>query len=80
MMGFPCLRRNGVFFASLEKATGDLIVKLPRPRVEALVHIKAGEPFAPAGRVFREWIRVSRAERSNWRMLIEEAYAFSGAG
>ena len=29
MMGFPCLRTSGAFFASCDHRTGDLIVKLP---------------------------------------------------
>lgn len=29
MMGFPCLRVEGAFFASCDHGTGDLIVKLP---------------------------------------------------
>ncbi len=34
MMGFPCLRVSGAFFASCDHRSGDLIVKLPRHRVE----------------------------------------------
>jgi hypothetical protein len=34
MMGYPCLRANGAFFACVERATGNLIVKLP-PRGSA---------------------------------------------
>jgi hypothetical protein len=34
MMGFPCLRVSGQFFASLEKDTGELIVKLAERRVD----------------------------------------------
>jgi hypothetical protein len=55
MMGFPCLRFAGAFFASCDHRSGDLIVKLPRHRVEHLIQAGAGEPFAPAGRTFREW-------------------------
>jgi hypothetical protein len=36
MMGFPCLRVAGAFFASCDHRTGDPIVKLPRERVEQL--------------------------------------------
>ena len=34
MMGHPCLRINGDFFASMERNTGDLTVKLPARTVE----------------------------------------------
>ena len=37
MMGFPCLRVGKDFFASAEHRTGDLIVKLPRERVDELI-------------------------------------------
>ena len=37
MMGYPCLRSNGAFFACIERATGHLIVKLPGQRVKELV-------------------------------------------
>ena len=33
MMGFPCLRQNDRFFASLERGSNNLIVKLPQNRV-----------------------------------------------
>src|SRR5262249_7496937 len=29
MMGLPCLRRSGAFFASYDRRTGNLVVKLP---------------------------------------------------
>jgi DNA-binding HxlR family transcriptional regulator len=52
MMGFPCLRLSGAFFASCDHRSGDLIVKLPRHRVEQLIQAGTGKPFAPAGRTF----------------------------
>ena len=39
MMGYPCLRSDGAFFACVERATGHLIVKLPARRVAALVAV-----------------------------------------
>jgi hypothetical protein len=56
MMGFPCLRMNGDFFACVERGTGNLIVKLPADRVNELVGSGVGIPFAPNGRMFREWV------------------------
>ena len=55
MMGYPCLRSNGAFFACIEKATGNLIVKLPARRVSELTSSGQALPFAPSGRTFREW-------------------------
>ena len=37
MMGLPCLRWNGAFFASCDRRTGDLLVKLAETRVDELV-------------------------------------------
>ena len=54
MMGFPCLRRDGVFFASLDPTTEALVVKLPADRVATLIDSGPAEPFAPNGRRFRE--------------------------
>ncbi len=47
MMGFPCLRFAGAFFASCDHRTGDLIVKLSRDRVAQLIAEGIGKPFAP---------------------------------
>jgi hypothetical protein len=54
MMGFPCLRLAGDFFASCDRRTGDLIVKLDEAQVDDLVAGGDAEPFAPNGRRFRE--------------------------
>ncbi len=78
MMGFPCLRASGQYFASLEKDTRRLIVKLPRERVEALVSTGEGLAFAPAGRVFREWVVVPEVGEERWRLLLGEAKEFVG--
>lgn len=78
MMGFPCLRIDGQFFASVEHKGERLVVKLPRERVAALVADGLGEPFAPAGRVFKEWIAVPYALAETWSTRMDEARAFVG--
>ena len=77
MMGYPCLRNEGRFFASLNKGASALIVKLPASRVEAAVASGEGEPFAPNGRVFREWLAVPTSRRDSWSAMLDEALAFS---
>jgi hypothetical protein len=77
MMGLPCLRRNGRFFASLDRRTQALLVKLPTDRATALIGAGHAEPFAPAGRVFREWVALPRADRRRWRTLLNEARRFA---
>lgn len=76
MMGFPCLRIDGQFFASTDRANGNLLVKLPEARVEALVEAGRAEPFAPAGRRFREWAAVPFSRARSWRTLLAEAHDF----
>jgi len=76
MMGFPCLRSNGQFFASAEPKSGDLIVKLPAHRVDELVESGVGESFAPSGRRFREWVRISDRSEDRWQTLMNEAHQF----
>src|ERR1700722_4836411 len=94
MMGFPCLRLSGAFFASCDHRSGDLIVKLPRHRVEQLIRAGAGEPFAPPGRTspgggagaplppggrpFREWVLIGDRAPARGAGLIDEARAFAG--
>jgi hypothetical protein len=77
MMGFPCLRTNsGQFFASLEKDSADMIVKLPAPRVKELIEAGDARPFAPNGRTFREWALIPDPDEARWRALLEEARQF----
>jgi hypothetical protein len=76
MMGFPCLRVAGAFFASCDHRTGDLIVKLSRDRVQELIADGVGKPFAPAGRTFREWVLIDDRDEIRWAALIDEARVF----
>lgn len=78
MMGHQCLRTaatNG-FVATVERTTGDLVVKLPRERVEELVAAGVGRPFAPAGKVFREWVALAEYDEERWSALLEESIDF----
>jgi hypothetical protein len=79
MMGFPCLRVDGQFFASTDRSSGDLIVKLPAARVDELVTNGQAETFAPAGRPFREWAAVPYARMRMWKRLLDEAHEFVAA-
>lgn len=78
MMGFPCMRRAGKFFASFDERAGALVIKLPRERVAELVEEGTGDPFAPNGRVFREWVSLPRPDRALWQQLLAEALDFAG--
>jgi hypothetical protein len=76
MMGFPCPRIDGKFFASLDHKSGQLVVKLPADRVAELIATGRASPFAPAGRTFREWAAIPPTSGENWPDLLEEALAF----
>jgi hypothetical protein len=79
MMGFPCVRLAGRFLASYDDKADTLVVKLPRERVTELVDSGAGESFAPAGKVFREWVSVPSVDRELWRTLLTETADFARA-
>jgi hypothetical protein len=76
MMGLPCLRVNGRFFASFDPRTNSLIVKLPAARVDELINSDRGTPFAPAGRRFRQWAAITPSRSPLWPALLEEALTF----
>jgi hypothetical protein len=79
MMGLPCLRVSGRFFASFDRRTGALLVKLPAARVGELIDSRDAEPFAPAGRRFREWAAIDPDRSEAWPALLDEALAFVAA-
>jgi hypothetical protein len=76
MMGLPCLRVNGQFFASLDRRTGSLLVKIPAVRVDELIATGQADPFAPAGRRFREWAAIGTARQQHWPDHLEEALGY----
>lgn len=76
MMGHPCLRIDGDFFASMERRTGDLIVKLDAGTVTAMIEAGTAEPFAPNGRRFKEWALITNRDESQWESLLGEAMTF----
>jgi TfoX N-terminal domain len=77
MMGYPCVRRAGRFFASFDLPADALVVKLPRDRVAELITDGTGEPFTPNGRVFREWVRIPEPDPAVWEQLLAEARHFA---
>jgi hypothetical protein len=79
MMGLPCVRLDGAFFASLDRRTGALLVKLPAARVAELLAAGTARPFAPAGRVFREWAAIEAPDPALWSALLTEARTHAGA-
>ena len=78
MMGHHCLRATsgGGFVATVERSSGNLVVKLPKNRVAELTGSGEGLAFAPAGKVFREWVAIPSQDATRWAELIEESIAF----
>lgn len=74
MMGYPCLRLHGDFFASWDPHQHALVVKLDRQTVIALIAEGLGEPFAPSGRPFREWLSIPLSERESWPDRLDAAF------
>jgi hypothetical protein len=72
-MGYPCVRLAGRFLASYDDKLGGLVVKLPRECVLELIADGSGEPFAPTGKVFREWVAIPTADCVLWQRLLAEA-------
>jgi hypothetical protein len=77
MMGLPCLRLDGAFFASCDRRTGDLLVKLPETRVGELIEAGIAHAFAPAGRPFRQWAAIPPGHFPAWKPLLGEAALFA---
>src|SRR5689334_15211558 len=77
IMSGRCLRVGKEFLALVDYKGSGLVVKLPRARVDELVAARVGRPFAPAGRVFKEWLSVPKPDRKRWRDLLREGIAFA---
>jgi hypothetical protein len=75
--GATGLKVGGKLFAMLTK--GELVVKLPRRRVEELVAAGTGRAFDPGhGRVMKEWVTVGPEHGGVWDELADEALSFVG--
>ena len=71
-------RVDGRIFAMLVR--GELVVKLPRRRVDVLVEAGTARWFdAGKARPMREWASISTAQADAWAKLVAEAYKFVGS-
>ena len=76
IMGGPCARVNSEFLALVDFKGSGLVVKLPRNRVDELIAAGTGQPFSPAGKVFKEWISIPTSDEDLWRVLLLEGIEF----
>lgn len=73
--GSNALRINGKIFAMLVR--GNLVVKLPKQRVDALTASGDGKHFDPGhGRLMKEWLTLERTSEVEWLPLTKEAMKF----
>jgi len=71
--GSTALWTNGKIFALLS-SKDEFVVKLSRPRVDALVAAGEGKRFEPGpGRVMKEWFVVETKGEEKWLALAKEA-------
>jgi len=68
------LRIHDKIFAML--VDGELVVKLPKDRVDQLVASGSSRRFGHGARVMKEWVTVPVSASRRWRSLVTEAKAF----
>ena len=77
MMGSDGLETGGKFFAMVSR--GELVVKLPRERVDELVEAGAGHRFDPGhGRLMKEWVALMPADEEACAGYVTDARHFVG--
>lgn len=76
IMSSRCARVSGEFLALVNHKGSGLVVKLPAERVQELIAVGKGQSFAPAGRVFKEWVSIPKRNRRQWLGLLREGIAF----
>ena len=77
MFGVSGIKTGGKMFAMSVK--GELIVKLPKGRVDAFVASKKGKRFYhlfDKSRVMKEWVAIGQKNKRNWIKLAQEAKDF----
>lgn len=76
IMGGRCARVSGEFLGLVAFKGSGLVIKLPEARVQQLIDEGIGQPFAPAGKVFREWVSIPQRDRGLWHALLREGITF----
>lgn len=75
MMNAYGLKTRGKFFAMAVK--GELVVKLPRERVDELIAARKGRRFDPGhGRLMKEWVTLKPADKRACKAYVVEAQSY----
>ncbi|WP_353108826.1 hypothetical protein [Gordonia sp. (in: high G+C Gram-positive bacteria)] len=75
MFGSEGVRVLGKVFAFVA-GRGELVVKLPSDRIDALIDTGIGARMEMRGRVMREWMHVGLDHTVHWESLMTEAHDF----
>lgn len=78
IMNSRCLRVDKEFLALVDYKESGLVVKLPKARVAELIEEGHGQPFSPAGKIFKEWVSIPKLDNKRWYGLLREGVAFVG--
>lgn len=78
-LGSPALCVDGKIFA-VPSSNEQLVVRLPKERVDGLVAAERGLRFEPFhGRPMQEWFVAGVGYERDWLSLAEEALSFAGS-
>lgn len=75
MMGTPCLRYQGEFFAMFFDKANAVIAKLPEARVNELIAVETGQPFNFTKKRFKEWVLIPTPDEYERYILEALGYA-----
>lgn len=79
IMNGACVRDGAGEFVAMPHHKGPgMVVKLPANRVTELIEDGVGQPFAPAQKVFREWVLLEQTDEQQWTSLLRESITFVG--
>lgn len=76
IMNGRCARVAGEFLGLVDYKGSGMVVKLSKARVAELIDQGVGRPFAPATKVFKEWVSIPQRDRRRWRSLLRESIEF----
>jgi hypothetical protein len=79
IMGHACLRAKGEFVAMHWGKGGGMVVKLDAAAAAERIAAGRGQPFAPAGRAFREWLTVPETAMEDWAETLAAAVRLAQA-